>query len=68
MAIVHLNEIKKGKSMAWYNLIDNASEANAARKECNKLESAAEDLKLKIKTITESIQKIISSSEAFIFA
>lgn len=49
--------------MAWYNILDNAIDANNARKDCNKLEEITKELQDSIESTSNSIQKLITDSE-----
>lgn len=49
--------------MAWYNILDNASSASSARKECKKIEVTSGNLVKKNESITASIKNKITCSE-----
>jgi hypothetical protein len=50
--------------MAWYNFIDNAADAMAARNEYNIIETKTETLKALMESTTRSIHNLIDNSES----
>lgn len=50
-------------NMAWFNILDNTSRANTARKECKEIEGSSENLLNKITSLSASINNTIACAE-----